>query len=156
MEVKGLYFSMDAITGLLLISVVSVLIMSTAEISDGVSQETVTFDRYHSQAIDISQLIVKEDFQTINTSYREQLITETSLERKDTTNIAQAIMKLHQNNEPEAEELAENYFQTYRYPTGLYIEGEQVVNIEASSQAVESFLVAGEEEPKRFTVVIGE
>lgn len=155
MEMKGFYFSLDAVMGLMVIGLGTGLIAATTQISQGVTGEDVKFDQYSSQALDISYLMVEEDFSSLNNSYRDDLIQGTSLERTETTSIAEAILALHNEGDPEASELAENYFQTYKYPTGLYIEGNQLVDINASERSSMRFQVPSKNESKRFTVVVG-
>lgn len=155
MGMKGFYFSLDAIMGLMLIGTASILIISTSQVSEGVTGESVEFDGYSAQAIDTSYIITEEDFSAINTSYREQLIQSTSLNRNDTNTIGRALAELYLDNEPETEELAENYLQTYRHDSGLFIEGEEIVELEASTQSSMNFMVPSSEGPIEFTVVVG-
>ena len=156
MEMKGFYFSMDAVMGLMIIGLGAGLISSTTQISQGVSGEQVRFDQYSSQAIDVSYLIQEEDFSSMNKSYREELIETTSLERHQTVNIARAILSLHEGGDPEASELAENYLDTFKYSSGLYIEGKEVAALAANETGSSSFMVPGRNTSKRFTVVVGE
>ena len=155
MEMKGFYFSMDAVMGLMIIGLGAGLISSTTQISQGVSAEDVRFNQYSSQAIDISYLIQEEDFSSMNKTYREELVDTTALETHQTINIARSILVLHENSEPEASELAENYLETFDYSSGLYIEGAEVVGVNANETGSSSFTVPGRNESKRFTVVVG-
>lgn len=153
---KGFYFSLDAIMGLMLIGLGAVLIISTSQVSQGLTSDKVEFDSHSAQAIDVSYLMLEEDFSAINSSYREQLIEETALNREDTVSIGRALVKLHDENEPEAMELAELYFDTFDRKSGLYIEGEEVVSISASDQSAISFMVPNRNNPRELTVVVGE
>lgn len=155
MEMKGFYFSMDAMMGLMVIGLGAGLISSTTQISQGVSADEVRFNQYSAQAIDISYLMQEEDFSAINKSYRDDLVGDTVLERHQANNIARSILVLHQNSEPEASELAGNYLDTFDYSAGLYIEGDEVVGVNANETGSSSFMVPGKNESKRFTVVVG-
>jgi len=156
MGMKGFYFSLDAIMGLMLIGTTAVLIASTSQVSQGVTGEQVEFDQYSAQAIDISYLINEDDFSSLNSSYRENLIQNTSLNRSDTNTIGKALAQLYVEDEPETSQLAETYLETYRYDSGLYIEGEEIAGINASTQSSMNFIVASSEAPLEFTVVVGE
>lgn len=156
MAMKGFYFSMDAVMGLMIIGLGAGLISSTTQISKGVSSDQVRFNQISGQAIDISYLMQEEDFSAINESYRKELIDNTVLERQQTSTMARSILVLHENSEPEASELAENYLDTFDYNAGLYIEESQVTGLSANETGSSSFMVPGKNESKRFTVVIGE
>lgn len=156
MAVKGFYFSMDAMMGLMIIGLGAGLISSTSQISQGVSGNQVQFNQYSAQAIDISYLILEEDFSSLNKTYKNDLIDNTVLQEHQTGSIARSIQVLHENSEPEASELAENYLDTFDYSSGLYIEGDAVVSIGANETGSSSFMVPGRNESKRFTVVVGE
>jgi len=156
MALKGLYFSLDAVMGLMLIGLAATLVVSNSSMSQGVTGDEIKFDNYNSQAADISYLINEEDFSALNKTYRDELITNTDLERQNTDSIAEALNVLHQEDESEAEQLAREYLNTFEYDSGLYIENEELVGVDASDQASSSFTVAGSERPKRFTVVVGE
>jgi hypothetical protein len=152
--VKGFYFSMDAVVGLMLMSAAAGVVMTDMEVGGIVSQE-VEFDTYSSYAVDISYLIKKEDFSTLNQSYRDDLVESTVLQPDD-RNIGSALAKLYSKDSSRTSELARNYFETFRYDVGLYIEGEEVLEINADSQSSKKFHIATENGLKTFTVVVGE
>ena len=156
MALKGLYFSLDAVIGLMLVGLAVTLIASTGGLSEGVTGDEIRFDQYTQQAVDISYLIREEDFSALNKTYRDELIANTAMKRENTDNIAEAILLLEQANEPEAEELAEEYLNTFKHDSGLYIEGRQIAGVDASEQASSKFMALGNSGPKTFTVVVGE
>jgi len=156
MEMKGFYFSMDAVMGLMIIGLGAGLISSTTQISKGISGEQVSFNQYGSQAIDIAYLIQEEDFSSLNKTYRRELVDTTTLGRHQTLSITRSIIYLHENGDPEASELAENYLNTFDYSSGLYIEGTKLVGVTANETGSSSFMVPSRNESKRFTVVVGE
>lgn len=156
MEMKGFYFSMDAVMGLMIIGLGAGLISSTTQISQGVSGEQVRFNQYSGQAIDISYLVQEEDFSSMNETYRDELVDTTVLETHQTNSIARSILVLHENSEPEASELAQNYLATFDHSSGLYIENNTIVSLNANETGSSSFMVSGRNESKRFTVVVGE
>lgn len=156
MEMKGFYFSLDALMGLMVIGLGAGLISSTTQISQGVSGEQVGFNQYGEQAIDISYLMKEEGFSALNESYRNELIEDTALERPQTQSIARSILVLHINSESEASELAENYLDTFEYSSGLYIGDDIVVSLDANETSSSTFMVPSRERPRMFTVVVGE
>ena len=156
MGVKGFYFSLDAVFGLMLIGAATALVVSSANISKGVSPDQIQFDQYRSQAVDISYLMREEDFSAINKTYRNELVENTSLEIQETNTVADAILALHRDGAPETSELSEEYFKAYKYDTGLYIDGSSIKSINADEKASSKFVVSGHEGPTQFTVVVGE
>jgi len=151
---KGFYFSMDAVMGLMLMSTAAGLMITSANIG-GVTAQEAEFNVYSSQAIDLSHLMKKEGFSSLNQSYREDLVDNTVLEEND-RNIGRALAKLHRDNSSRTSELAENYLDTFRHDTGLYIDEEEVVELDAGTQSSKTFHIATTEGLEEFTVVVGE
>jgi len=156
MEMKGLYFSLDAVIGLMLMGLAVTLIVSSNGLSNGVTSSEISFDQYSEQAVDISYLIREEDFSALNKTYRDGLIANTYLKRENTDNIAEAIFVLEEMGEPDARELAKEYLNTFEHDSGLYIENEELVGVDASEQASSKFTAPGKSGPKTFSVVVGE
>lgn len=151
---KGFYFSMDAVMGLMLMSTAAGLMITSANIG-GVTPQEVEFNTYSSQVIDLTYLMKKEDFSSLNQSYREELVDNTVLEEDD-RNIGRALVKLHRDNSSRTSELAENYLDTFRHDAGLYIDGEEVLELNAETQSSKNFHIATGEGLEEFTVVVGE
>ncbi|MFP4038718.1 MAG: hypothetical protein ACLFTA_02965 [Candidatus Nanohaloarchaea archaeon] len=153
MALKGFYFSMDAIIGLMIIGLAAGLIGSTSQISKGVSGDEVSYDRSAAQAADISYLMRREGLSAVNASYRDNLVESTEVERG--FSIDRAILKLY-NEDSSPEELAGNYLDTFPRRSGLYIEGEEIIPVDANETSASSFVVPGDEGAARFTVVVAE
>ena len=151
---KGFYFSLDAVMGLMLMSTAAGLMITSANIG-GVTAQEVEFNTYSSQAIDISYLMEKESFSSLNKSYREDLVDNTVLEEDDRS-IARALAELHRADSSRTSELAKNYLDTFRHNAGLYIDEDEVVGIDAETQSSKKFHVSTSEGLKQFTVVVGE
>ncbi|MFP4229712.1 MAG: hypothetical protein ACLFRK_01065 [Candidatus Nanohaloarchaea archaeon] len=153
MALKGFYFSMDAIIGLMIIGLAAGLIGSTSQISKGVSGDEVSYDRSAAQAADISYLMRREGLSAVNASYRDNLVESTEVERG--FSIDRAILKLY-NEDSSPEELAGNYLDTFPRSSGLYIEEEEIIPVDANETSASSFVVPGDEGAARFTVVVAE
>jgi hypothetical protein len=151
---KGFYFSMDAVMGLMLMSTAAGLMITSANIG-GVTAQEVEFNTYSSQAIDLTYLMKREDFSSLNQSYRKELVDNTVLEEDD-RNIGRAIAKLHRDDSSRTSELAGNYLDTFRHDAGLFIESDEVVGIDAETQSSKTFHVSTSEGLEEFTVVVGE
>jgi len=151
---KGFYFSLDAVMGLMLMSTAAGLIITSTDIG-GVTAQEVEFNSYSSQAIDTSYMLKREDFSSLNQSYRKDLKENTVLEEDD-RQIGKALAKLYRDNSSRTSELAQNYLETFRHDAGLYIQGEEVLEIDAETQSSKNFHISTESGLTEFTVVIGE
>ncbi len=159
MELKGFYFSLDAILGLAIIGLTISLI--TLSMDTGLTESEIRFSDYGIQAIDIGYMMQYETLKNLSEDDKEELIDQTSFEDGDLDrSIISAIMILEEEGNSYSEQLAESYLSFFRHETGLYYredsELKAISELEANTTSAASFATSGNERPYEIVVVVGE
>lgn len=151
MGMKGFYFSLDASVGLSLIAMASSIIMATAFTS--LTNQDVQFSQYSSQSNDVANNLMNQEASNLDIEFERP-----EMKRE---NVARLVVREEEMMNGMEEEILEEFLQDYRFETSIYIDrgqGLEPVNGETDfrSSASSEMIVAGEEDPVRMAVVVGE
>ena len=152
MEVKGFFFSLDALTGLTVMLTTLILLVSATTVSRGVDPGETKLTAYTAESADASLLMQEQSLWQLNSTLARNLI-DNGMPPRYASSIAEteAYLKAQGNGGKAAEQL----FHSLEHRQGLKINGDTAIDAGGTPSAAFPFQTVNSTGVTRFKVITG-